>query len=272
MAKHNEWKKSKTIYWKDELHDDFDELGLTRPSVPQNYKYIRSNPINNFFSGILYHVIAVPVLYIYCFFHGIRVENKRHYRKIKRLGGFIYANHVAISDVFKHQAMISFGKRINILGYSDTLSMPFVRNICRGLGYLPLPLQGDNDNFKNLIEAMRYYVKEKRQAILIYPEAHIWPYYTKVRNFPSGSFTYPSKYHTPVVPIVTAWRKPIVGKKPKQTILVGNPIFPQENLSTSENKEYLYNECLKAMKEMSESIKQYEYIKYINLLLFNMPL
>ena len=50
MSKHNEWKKSKTIYWKDELHDDFDELVLSRPSVPQNYKYIRSNPINNFFS------------------------------------------------------------------------------------------------------------------------------------------------------------------------------------------------------------------------------
>ena len=262
MSKHNDWKKTKTIYWKDELRDDFDEVGLTRPPVPKNYKYIRKNPINNFFSGILYHGIAIPVLGIYCLCHGIRVENKSHYRKIKKSGGFIYANHVAISDVFKYQALLSFGKRINIIGYSDTLSLPIVRNITRALGYLPLPLKDDKDNFERMIESIKYYVNKKHQAILIYPEAHIWPYYTKIRNFTSGSFIYPSITNAPIIPCVTVWKKRKFRKTPRQVLRVGKVIYPLPNESIQVNREYLHEQCLSQMKKLSE-IDQQEYIKYI---------
>ena len=41
MAKKKDWEKSKTIYWSDELNDDFDEVGLKRPPVPKNYRYLR---------------------------------------------------------------------------------------------------------------------------------------------------------------------------------------------------------------------------------------
>ena len=262
MSKHNEWKKTKTIYWKDELHDDFDEVGLERPNVPFNYHYIRKNPINAFFSGILYHAIAVPVLATYCFLHGIRVENKRYYKKIKRDGGFIYANHVALSDVFKFQALISFGKRINILGYSDILSVPVVKHIVRALGYLPLPLKDDKDNFAKLMDSMSYYIKKKHQAILIYPEAHIWPYYTKIRNFPNNSFIYPSKILAPVIPAVTVWKERKFRKTPRQVIRIGKPIYPLPGVSIQENKEHFLEECKKQMLLLS-NVKQQEYIKYI---------
>ncbi len=262
MAKHNEWKKSKTIYWKDELHDDFDELGLKRPGVPKNYKYKRTNPINNFFSGILYHVIAIPILATYCYLHGIRVENRRHYKKIKKEGGFIYANHVAISDVLKYQSLISFGKRINIIGYSDTLSMPIVRNICRALGYIPLPEKEDRDNFHNMMDAIEWYVKKKHQAILIYPEAHIWPYYTKIRPFPNNSFIYPSMMYAPVIPMVTVWKKRKFRKTPRQVIRIGKPIYPLPGESISANKEYLHEKCISQMRELANTSQQ-EYIKYI---------
>ena len=32
-------KKSKVVYYHDELHEDFGEIGLNRPPVPENYKY-----------------------------------------------------------------------------------------------------------------------------------------------------------------------------------------------------------------------------------------
>ena len=43
-----EVKKTKIAYYSDELRDDFNELGLSRPPVPENYKYKRTNPFNNF--------------------------------------------------------------------------------------------------------------------------------------------------------------------------------------------------------------------------------
>ena len=263
MASKKDWKKTKVIYWKDELRDDFDEVGLSRPPVPENYKYKRTNPINNFFSGILYHGIAKPVLGLYCLFKGIKVVNKKELKKLKGKGAYIYSNHVAISDVFKFQAFVGFNmKRVNIIGYSDSLSMPIVRNLVRALGYLPLPLKGDAKNMLAMTESLDFYTK-KGQFVLIYPEAHIWPYYTKVRNFTSGSFIYPAKYLTPVVPAVTIWRKPKIGKKPKQTIVIGEIIFPKEGKSMIENKEYLHKKCLEEMQRISNSYDQYEYIKYI---------
>ena len=263
MASKKDWKKTKTIYWKDETKDDFDEVGLKRPSVPENYKYKRTNFFNTIISGIFYHGIAKPILGLYCFFKGIKVVGKKNIKKLKGHGAFIFSNHVAITDVFKFQSYVFFWrKRVNIIGYPDTLSMPIVRNMARALGYLPLPLQGDIKNMISLMDAMKFYI-EKKQYILIYPEAHIWPYYTKIRNFHSGSFNYPARLEAPVLPIVTTWRKTKLCKKPKQTLYILDPIYPDPEKTTAENKEYLYNATLEAMKKCAESVEQYEYIKYI---------
>lgn len=258
-----EWKKTKVIYWSDELNDDFDDIGLDRPSVPKGYKYKRTNPINNFFSGILYHGIARPVLGLFCVLKGIKVKGRKNLRAIKKSGAFIYSNHVSFLDVFKIAVLTNFHHRVNILGYSDTTAVPVVKHITRALGYLPLPLDGDIANMMALTQAIKFYVKDKKQHILIYPEAHIWPTYTKIRNFKDTSFGYPAMLNAPVVPIVTTWRKALIGKGARQTIHIGKVIFPKPELSKEENKKYLHAECLKQMKEISNSVEQYEYIKYI---------
>ena len=258
-----DWKKTKTIYWKDELNDDFDEVGLSRPPVPKGYNYKRTNPINIFFSAILYHVVAKPIIGVYCVCKGIRFVGKKNLKILNGSGAFIYSNHTAITDVFKFQSQcFFFGRRVNILGYSDTLSMPIVRNIARALGYLPVPLKGDLENMLALNEACEYYYK-KNQYILIYPEAHIWPYYTKIRNFHAGSFIYPASANAPVVPVVTTWRKPKIGKKPKQVVYIGRPIFPKEELSVQDNKNYLRDKCYEEMVRITSSVEQFEYLKYI---------
>lgn len=258
-----ELKKNRVAYYHDELRDDFNELGLERPPVPENYKYKRTNPINTFFSGILYHGIAKPILALFCLCCGIRVKGRKNLRKLEGKGAFIYANHVGFSDVLKVQADIFFWRRrVNILGYSDSLSMPVVRNLTRALGYLPLPLKGDLKNMIRMQDAFEFYIK-KKQHILIFPEAHIWPYYTKVRPFRDGSFIYPAKCNAPVLPVVTTWRKALIGKKPKQTIYILEPIFPKEGLTPTENKAYLHEETLKNMQAVANSVSQYEYVKYI---------
>lgn len=257
-----DWKKTKKIYWSDEINDDFDKICLPRPSVPSNYKYCRTNPINNFFSGILYYVIAKPLVGLFLILEGIKYKNRQALNKTKGKGAFIFSNHVSFSDVIKFQPFSR--KRVNILGYSDTLSMPIVRNICRSLGYLPLPFVDNLDNIKKLEEAFDFYINKKKQHVLIYPEAHIWPYYTKIRNFKFSSFIYPAKCKAPVIPAVTIWKESKFFHRPKQTIIFGNPIFPLEQYSDLENRDYLYSRCLEEMKKISESYKQFEYIEYIH--------
>lgn len=256
MASKASWKKSKTIYWKDELNDDFDEVGLKRPSVPKRYRYLRRFHVS---AWLTYYLLAKPILGLYCFFHGIRVKGKENLKKLKKTGYFLYSNHVAITDVFKFASYAIGAKRVNIIGYSDALSLKIIRPLIRGLGYLPIP--DDLENMKKLKDAVHKLV-DKKEIVLIYPEAHIWPYYTKIRNFKDVSFSYPAEFNKPVLPAVTIWRGK-QGKKPKQTIIFGKPIFPNPELTPLENKKFLHEQCLLEMKEISNKYPQVEYIKYI---------
>ena len=253
--KKSEWEKSKVIYWKDELNDDFEERGLKRPPVPKNYRYKRM-PL---FSWFVYYLFAKPVMGTLCLLSGIRVKGKENLKEIKKKGYFIYSNHVATSDVFKFQSHAIHHKRINIVGYSDALTLKGIRGLEKGLGYLPIP--NDIDNLLKFKDAIARLIK-KKEVILIYPEAHIWPYYTHIRNFKDVSFIYPAELNAPVVPAVTIWRgKP--GKKPKQTIIFGKPIYPNPELTPLENKKYLHEQCLLEMKEISDKYPQVKYVKYI---------
>ena len=56
----------------------------------------------------------------------------------------------------------------------------------------------------NLIRALR--IKQKR-TVAVYPEVHIWPWYTGIRPFPAVSFAYPVKDGVPAVAFVTIYRK-----------------------------------------------------------------
>ena len=263
MAGKKDWEKTLTIYWSDELTDDFDERGLERPKIPEGYVYKRSW-LSSFLGGILYHLLAKPFLGLYCVFKGIKIVGKKKLKALKGQGAFLYANHVAVTDVFKLQTRVFFfHRRINILGFPDALTIPVAKHLVKAMGLLPVPDNGDVKHLIELGETAEYYVQKKKQHVLIFPEAHIWPYYTHIRSFKSGSFIYPAKINAPVVPIVTTWRKPKIGKKPKQTVYIGQPIFPREDLTVQENKEYLHEECLKAMRQIAEGVPQYEYIKYI---------
>ena len=256
MSSSKDWKKTKTIYWKDELNDDFDEVGLKRPPVPKNYRYLRRFHV---LGWIAYYLLAKPILGTYCFFHGIKVKGKENLKELRKTGYFIYGNHVAITDAFKYAAYCVPLKRVNILGYSDTLSMKGVAAIAKAVGYLPIP--DDFENLKKMEKAIETLIN-KKEIILIFPEAHIWPYYTKIRNFKDVSFTYPAKYNKPVLPAVTIWRGK-EGKKPKQTVIFCKPIYPNPELTPHENKKFLHDQCYLAMKEVSEKYQQVEYIKYI---------
>ncbi len=264
MKKH-EWRKTKTIYYSDIYNDDFDETSLKRPEVPKDYKYLRHNKFLIFFNAFLYYCLARPILSIGCIFNGVKVYNRKNLKELKKLntGVFLYGNHVAVMDAFKIQAFV-IHRRVDILGYTDSLAISkLVTFLVRAFGYLPLPSLGDFSNMKKLDEAIEYYVTKKHQHILIYPEAHIWPYYTKIRDFKSGSFHYPAKLNVPVMPFVTVWRKVWWRKKPCQTIVFGDLIYPKKELDIHQNRDYLKEECLKEMNKLSSSFNQYEYIKYI---------
>jgi 1-acyl-sn-glycerol-3-phosphate acyltransferase len=253
-------KAGSTIYYSDMLNDDFAQTKLKRPEVVDGYKFKRTNPINNFFSAILYYCLAHPILSLFCIGRGITFSGKKNLKELKGKGYYVYGNHTTEWDEIVYASYICWSRRVNIVGYSDTTTIPVVKHIARALGYLPL---GNSiKNQRDLMYAMKFYL-DKKQVIVIYPEAHVWPYYTHIRPFPAASFHYPAKFNAPIVPLVTVYKKRICKKfKPCIKIIIGKPIYPKSDFTPAQNKVYLHDECYKQMKEISDSHKQFEYFHY----------
>ena len=100
-------------------------------------------------------------------------------------------------------------------------------------------------------------------SIVIYPEAHIWPKYNKIRNFGSGSFNLPCKFDLPCYAKTTVFKKKKNGKT-KQIIYFDGPFYPDMNLPLKEREKDVRDKVYNAMvgrAEYSELDRRYEYIK-----------
>ena len=52
-----------------------------------------------------------------------------------------------------------------------------------------IPIPSNVAGMKNFLTTIQKKI-DKKSSITIYPEAHIWPYYTKIRPFKDVSFKY----------------------------------------------------------------------------------
>ena len=102
---------------------------------------------------------------------------------------------------------------------------------------------------------------KEKNAIITYPEAHVWPYYTKIRPFPKTAFKFAVENNAPVFCTTTTYQKRKEGKKPKITIFVDGPFFVDEKLNKKENQEKLHSCVYNKMQERSAN-SNYEYIEY----------
>ena len=55
----------KTIYYENELTDDFAKMGIEIKPLRENYRYIHRGPLWRLFSFILYRIIGQPLAWLY---------------------------------------------------------------------------------------------------------------------------------------------------------------------------------------------------------------
>lgn len=248
----------KTIYYQDELNDDFSESKIDTIKIDKYYKYIHKSLIWKVCSFIVYRIIFLIPSYIYSKIKfGIKIENREVLKKHKKEGYFIYLNHTQeIADTF-FPTLVTFPKRIYIIAHPNNVSIKYMKTLNKMLGALPIP--GDIKTSKNFLEAIEYYIN-KKNVIAIYPEAHVWPFYTGIRNFKEVSFKYPVKLHKPVFCCTTTYQK--YKNKLKLVIYVDGPFYADEKMNAKEAQEKLRNEIYNKMKERSQK-SNIEVIKYI---------
>ena len=252
--------KRKIIYYEDERNDEFSTAVIQPRKIDGDYVYDRRGPFRAVSRFFWYRVVATPCafLYVKLSLHQ-RTVGKEKLRPFLKQGIYLYGNHTqAVGDPFTPN-VFCFPKRVSFIVHPNNVSMPVLGRINPSLGAIPLP--DTRDAYKNFVACVNGRI-EKGHAVVIYPEAHIWPYYTKIRDFPDASFGYPVKSDTPVFCFVNTYQRRGRSKKPRTVTYIDGPFYPDNSLPVKQRRKKLRDEVYQTMCRRAEN-SDMEVIRYI---------
>lgn len=236
--------------------DDFEESVNQNYALSESYEWIKNGILSKLLSGLVYGT-AVVLGGAYCkWFLHMKVKGRR---KLKGLKGdfFIYGNHTQpVGDVFI-PALCVLPKRIYTVVSTANYGIPFIGKILPYLG--ALPVVGSLHGIKELNKAIEERIN-KNHPIVIYPEAHVWEYYTEIRPFPETSFKYPAKLNKPVIAMTVTYKKSKMFRRPIMEVYLDGPYYAKEE-SVKERTKNLHDRVYDVMKKRSKN-SNVEYIQY----------
>ena len=232
-----------------------------RVELPEGYIYIHRNPFVKLYSWVVYRCFKIFTRFYAKFYLHMTVENREVLKKAKGKGYVIYANH---TNPF-HDALspsIIADRHIYTIAIPANLFIPGIGKFLPYLGILPLgstPRQ--KQEFHDAIDTRL----RQKNCLVVYPEAHVWPYATKIRKFPQGdrSFVYPARNNLPIFTMTTTYHKSKIKgqKRPDMTVYLDGPFYPDKNKTESENMAKLAKEAYESMVKWSKK-NSYEYFQY----------
>ena len=227
--------RAERVYaYSDPLNDDFAGTNITTCRVGKEFRFVRSSLLWRAVSFVVYYVIAFPIVWLVArLYLGLRLENKKVLRQLRGKGFFLYGNHTQILDAFLPAIVAFIPTEMSAMrGFLDAISLRYRQNAC----------------------------------VAMFPEAHIWPYYTGIRPFPDTSFRYPVKENAPAVAMVVTYRKRKglfrFLKRPAITVSFSEIMMPDRSLTPRKAQRALRNRALAFMEAVAGSKDQICYIRY----------
>ena len=252
-------KDKKIFYYEDELNDEVIISKIVPRRIDKNYVYIHKSPLWNIASLLVQNIISVPIKIGYAKIKfKIKYIGKENIKKYKKEPYFVYVNHTQVfADTFIPTIPI-YPKRNFFIVNAENVSMKYLKTLIEMLGAIPIP--NDKGGMKNFWEAIQKRIKQNA-SITIYPEAHVWPYYTKIRPFKEVSFKYPIELNTPTFCMTNTYQR--YGKdKVRIVTYIDGPFFADENLTKKQKQKDLRDKIYNCMIERSKN-NNIEVIKYI---------
>lgn len=252
--------KQKVLYYSDELNDELAPATIQSRVIDEKFKY-KKGLIWNVCSLFIQNVLSMPIKWGYLrikFRH--KFVGKEKLKECKNQGYFMYANHTQpFADTFI-PSVADYPKRNFLIVNPVNISLRGTGTLVEMLGAIPIP--SDIKAMKNFLATIEEKIKNKN-SITIYPEAHIWPYYTKIRPFKAVSFKYPVKLNAPAYCITNTYQG--YGRHNNKIQLVSyvdGPFYPNEELPLKERQQDLRDRVYEKMVERSKN-NNVEHIKYI---------
>lgn len=216
--------------------------------IKNNYNYVLNNPLFKLISNILSLPIFIILYTIDKIFLGFCVINKD---KIVKDKGFVsISNHIHYLDCTLI-GLIYYPNRVHYPTIEENFKIPFVRKLIRLLYAMPIP--------KDRIKKDRFYSQInkalKGKFILhMYPEAALWPYYEKIRDFKYGAFKIAVDANVCVQPIRFVFTKSnglyrLYKKRKRICAVVLDPLYPNMKLEYRDRIKDLRDRTYESMKK-----------------------
>ena len=246
-------RKTRYFYYYNELTDDFAGNNIKTKALPEGYEYLPKSRVFRFFRPGVYHFVRAICLLCEKLGIAMRVRGKKALRKRENRsrGCFIYANHTSAFSDAVSGATSCGARECYVVCNPDALSVRGIRTLVRFVGGLPTPAtRRQFADFGAAVETLC----NGGFPILIYPEAHIWPKYSGIRDFADVSFAYPVKLNAPCFVKTTVYRKKRGGAT-KGLMLLDGPFYPDLTLGEREARAEL---CARVKKCMRDRAAEYD--------------
>lgn len=246
----------KKIYYYNSWEDDIIVSQNQNYQLKKNFKWVHTNIFYKFLAFIIY-ILVLFISFIYSkLWLRVKIVNRKILKKEKAY--FLYSNHtLEFGDIF-NPFLICFPNHPFFICSAANMGIPILGKLLPIAGAIPIP---DNiHDMQKFQKAINYYIN-KGKPIIIYPEAHLWPYATFIRNLTEGAFTYPAASFKKVFVATTTYSKSKIFKRPKITIYIDGPFTSDENLTKRENRRILHDKVSKTMQKRSQ-LSDYKYVTY----------
>lgn len=256
-------KSKRVFYYENETDDPIqtkEQEHKEKVSLPKGYEFIPKNPFVRAYSAILFRLFWIFGQWYEKGYWQTKFYGREKLKKVKGSGYVIYANHTnPFHDVFG--PAMAANKRIFTIISPVNLKLPGIGKYLPMIGGIPL---GTNDREKKAMnEAVDTRLKKQKKVLVIYPEAHVWPYATKIRKFPAGdkSFKYAVRNNLPIFTMTTTFHKRKNRELPRMDVYLDGPFYPDADKTEAENRAKLAKEAYDSMVKYSKK-NTYEYFTY----------
>ena len=258
-------KKERVFYYESETDDPIQTKEQEKGQevrLPKGYQFIPKNPFVKLYSAILFRIFKLFGRWYEKHYWQASFYGREKLKEVKKSGYVMYANHTnPFHDVFG--PAIAADRRIFTIISPVNLKVPGIGKFLPYIGGLPL---GKTPEEKKAFHEAADERLRQGNCLVIYPEAHLWPYYTKVRKFPAGdkSFTYAARNNLPIFTMTTTYHRrkdKKHGDLPRMDIYVDGPFYPDDKKTEDENRAILAKKAYDSMVKYSKK-NSYEYFEY----------
>ena len=259
-------KEDRVFYYTNEEDDPIktnEQEKKVEVCLPEGYEFIPKHWWTRVHSAILFRVFWIFGQWYERWYWQAKFYGRDKLKKAKGKGYVIYANHTnPFHDVFG--PAVAADRRIFTIISPVNLKVPGIGKKLPLLGGLPLGKTPEEKKAFN--EAVDKRLKQKK-CLVVYPEAHVWPYATKIRKFPAGdrSFKYATRNDLPIFTMTTTYHKRTKRKKgdlPRMDVYLDGPFYPDldkgEDVARADLAKKAYDSMVKYSKKST-----YEYFRYI---------